>query len=434
VSKVLAVLGVAVLAVAGIASAADGFQFSVLGLSVSATRPYRVLSTAVWLLGAAALCDRRLLDGWRRRSTLMFYGLAAIAMLLLALGPVARVFDLRFLYQAPYAWLMAMPGGLALRVPSRFVVLMLLCLGQAAALAFARLTPGGARRSLVALLAAAVLFEGWVVNMPVAPLPAPLQLAVYDARAVVFELPLADYANTLAELRAIDHGRPLINGYSGYEPKHYVTLRDAVRDLDPGLLEALQQFAPILIVVNRDLDAYRGFIEAAPGAALVDQGPDRAIYLLPERTADPVAPLGARLSISAIEGTGDFAEASLALDGDVSTRWSTPGPQQRGHELVATFDAPVTVTRVEMTQGPWELDYPRGLRVSIANPGEEPVVLWEGRTAGRALIAALEDPLSIPVRIDLPPGPAGTRLILTSVGSHDALHWSVTELRIFGRQ
>src|SRR4030095_10219019 len=45
-----------------------GWQLSWAGVSLSTTRPYKTVSTAVWLFLAAALMHPRLADGWRRRS------------------------------------------------------------------------------------------------------------------------------------------------------------------------------------------------------------------------------------------------------------------------------------------------------------------------------------------------------------------------------
>ena len=46
--------------------------------------------------------------------------------------------------------------------------------------------------------------------------------------AVVLELPADDSGvNIAAMYRAIQHGRPLVNGYSGHTPPHYGLLRVA---------------------------------------------------------------------------------------------------------------------------------------------------------------------------------------------------------------
>jgi hypothetical protein len=130
-------------AVAIVSWAIGGWTMRVGGIEISLTRPAKALFVSIFVLAVAILWDRRLLDVWRRRSVFFFYAAGAVLMLLFALGPTARVFGNSFMYQTPYLWLMELPGGGALRVPARFGVLFMLCLGQAAALAFARMRTSG---------------------------------------------------------------------------------------------------------------------------------------------------------------------------------------------------------------------------------------------------------------------------------------------------
>src|SRR5205085_7442065 len=88
----------------------------------------------------------------RRRSPLPFYALAAFAMWVFALGPDPEFFRHRALYQAPYGWLMRLPGFDGLRVPARFWMMSLVCLSVLAALAIDRL--GGRMRRIVVAAAA----------------------------------------------------------------------------------------------------------------------------------------------------------------------------------------------------------------------------------------------------------------------------------------
>src|SRR4029453_5426820 len=177
-------------------------------------------------------------------------------------------FGWRFLYAAPYTWLMALPGGHALRVPARFATLIGLCLAQAAALALMRLTRGCPRVPLVATLVFAIALDGWVPKLKTKPVPAPVDLAGLDGGAAVLELPNADlYADTGAMLRATRHGRPIVNGFSGYEPPHYAFLRQAVQAKDASAFEALGRFGPLLVVVDRARDegtANRHFVSSCP--------------------------------------------------------------------------------------------------------------------------------------------------------------------------
>src|SRR5262249_16769644 len=143
--------------------AAGGWHLSLAGLDVSITRPHKLVTAAFWFFATAVVLDRRFAEAWRRRSVLLFFAVAALGMMILALRPTARAFDARFIYKAPYTLLMDyVPGGHALRVPARFGMLVALCLAQAAALAFKRFTPSGPPAPLLAGLALAITLEGWV--------------------------------------------------------------------------------------------------------------------------------------------------------------------------------------------------------------------------------------------------------------------------------
>jgi hypothetical protein len=77
------------------------WRVDLFGFRVSMTRPAKPLFIAAFLIGVALLSDPRLRDAWRRRSTLFFYVVAAIAMFVFALGPVARALGEGFWPRAP---------------------------------------------------------------------------------------------------------------------------------------------------------------------------------------------------------------------------------------------------------------------------------------------------------------------------------------------
>jgi hypothetical protein len=262
-----------------------GWTVSLAGLPVSTNHPFKTLTTAIWLLVFSWLLHPRLQAAWRRRSTPLFYGLAAVVMFVLALGPQPHAFGAPIFYQAPYAWLMMLPGGHSLRVPARFAMLVVLCLSQSAALAVVRV--GGQRpaRLLVAVLVLGVALDGWVPRIKTDPIPAAVDLSGFDRAIPVLELPMEDlYSDTTAMLRATVHGHPLVNGYSGYLPPHYPALQQEMQDFNAEALTSLRTSGPLLVVINHSHDREgrsRAFVAAAPGAALVRETPDVLIYSLP---------------------------------------------------------------------------------------------------------------------------------------------------------
>ncbi len=74
----------------------------------------------------------------------------------------------------------------------------------------------------------------------------------------VLELPMEGvYSDTAAMLRATDHRHPLVNGFSGYLPRHYPALQEAMQEFNPDGLRGLRVSNPLLVVVNRAGDPGR---------------------------------------------------------------------------------------------------------------------------------------------------------------------------------
>ena len=165
-----------------------------------------------------------------------FYGTGAIAAAILALGPLGRIGTERFWYKPPFAWLLPLPGFDSTRVPALFSAVSVLCLAVLTAWATARLVPFPGRRSfwLTAIVAAGIVLDGWTV-LPVVDVPALIPMTSAD---LVIELPQANAVldDVAAMYRAIDHGHPVVNGYSGYAPPHYLLLTE---DLRRGCVESL---------------------------------------------------------------------------------------------------------------------------------------------------------------------------------------------------
>lgn len=433
----LLTLGVA-LGVAAVSMPSGGWKWPLFGFEISLTRVSKGVFTAACLIAIATVIDRRVIAGWRNRSRLVFYVVAALVMMVFALGPSGRAHGTIFMYQAPYSWLMELPGGHALRVPARFAMLFILCLTQAAALAFSRLTPGGAGRPVLVALSLAVLAEGWMPAFPIASLsPTPALVGKTSSQSAIVELPIQDvFTDTAAMLRATVHGHPLINGFSGYEPAHYTPMREAFIAEDPSVLTALRQFGPITVVVDRARDPAEEitrFVRDASGASFLFRSPLGAVFQFPAVTAPPRALGLSPLPIAWVDSNDNFGAVAKMLDGDLNTSWQSEAPQSAGIEIVMAFAQPVRLQRVEMDLADLTLNYPRKLTLQVADGGRPPVVLWEGRTAGAAVLGALADPKRVPVAVELPEPVPGRRFLLTTQEREPVFYWSIAELRAFGR-
>lgn len=188
-------------------------------------RPYKAISIGLYLAIIATLASRRFRVALRAGSTPVLYLVALVASSALALGPVGHALGHRFWYKPPYTLFLGLPGFDAARVPALFASIEIICLAVLAAFAVTRLWPVVTRASLGATAAIAVLLvvDGWVVVPVVAVPPPPPPGLTAD---MVIELPAYGWVeNVQAMYRGMTHGRPVVNGYSGYVPPHFQRLQ-----------------------------------------------------------------------------------------------------------------------------------------------------------------------------------------------------------------
>ncbi|MBI3050740.1 MAG: hypothetical protein HYY76_20815 [Acidobacteria bacterium] len=252
----------------------------------------RALAALALLLVVSPATRVRLKSFMRERG---FFVLGLVVAVWLSLGPAPRSLGRPVDIVAPYRILLEyVPGFDGIRVPARFAMIaafMLAVLGGYGATALARHTTG--RRALV-VLSAAFLLEGTHVPLVVngmTPLrdlntpeprlyPPGRAPAIYHEMArpprdsVVVELPLGqpDY-----DLRAMYystvHWRPVVNGYSGFFPRHYgrltVLLSEIPRHPDVSL-QALRASGATHVILHEG--AYRGSEGPETAAVLRQSG------------------------------------------------------------------------------------------------------------------------------------------------------------------
>lgn len=341
----------------------------------------------------------------RRRSSLLFYGLTALVMAAMALGPgspdagPAR-------WVRPYFWLTLLPGFDSLRVPARFAMLSTLCAAIAAGIAVDVLRP--ARRAwrafFFAAIAVGLVTDGWMESLPLNAPPGRQLFADAPADAVVLELPPDDtLVSVNAMYRALFHRRPVINGYSGHFPPHYVILTQAVRRQDPSVIQELARGRPLILIVNDRYDPFgdfKAFVESLPGVTRSSSGSAGAAYFFPAQPRERIA------------GSGSPLE---------STWKSLP----REHALIDLGEAR-TVRTIEFPLRWHYAELGERMAVEASNDGVQWRTVWEQWTGGRALAGALEDQQVAPFRIPLPD--VGARYLRI----HPAPSWMMRELRVMG--
>jgi hypothetical protein len=257
---------------------------------------------ALVLLGALRL--RRL----QRRPGRDALALAAMgaAAVLVALGPQVQVFG-RPLFPAPFALLReVVPLFQMIRVPSRAGIYIALALSMLAAKALDLLPWAvGPRRLAVAALALAetviapIEVPAWTrVVDPGQPVPAVYEwLAAQPGAPPLVELPMLDMSavytrpanhDSIYMVRSLRHWKPLVNGYAGPVPPHYVRLRELSRQFPAEpFLAALRELGVRYVVLhgggygpNRWARMERDLAAGPPGLVEVARlGADRVFEL-----------------------------------------------------------------------------------------------------------------------------------------------------------
>ena len=107
-------------------------------------------------------------------------------------------------------------------------------------------------------------------------------------------------------------------------------------------------------------------------------------------------------------------------------------PQADGDTVRITLERTEPIARVELDLAGPATVYPRRLRVSVSDGDGPEETVWEGGTAGAALLAAYYDYRRVPLTISLPAGTTARRVVLTSTGSDPSEPWSMAEIRVIG--
>lgn len=392
-------------------------------------------SIAVLLAIGAVAMHPSMRIGWSRRSPLAFYCIGAAAMWTFSLGPTPTFLNEPLLYKAPYSWLMQVPGVEGVRVPARFWVLSTMCLAVAGALALRH--AGGQWRSvgrvLPAIVAVILLVESWPQPLMLEPEPAPRPA---HARAVArLDLPISQAHDLIVLYRAIAHQRPVVNGYSGYFAPHYRALQHQLERRDPAVFAYLTSLGPIEVIVDHDFDpdgSWRTYVQRYAGSEVVHQGEAYTAYELPRSSAASSLPNlpGQPLAIADIRASRSQDRVGLMLDGNRITRWDTSGAQSPGDQIVIDLGAAALIAGVELQVAGYVSDFPRELAIDVSDDQAAWRQVWSGSTGLLAVMAAIEDPLNIPLRIPL--DASGRYVRLRQLGTDQIYYWSVAELRLFG--
>lgn len=309
-----------------------GFDLTVLGLTISARTPQRLLMQfGVALALLLIVSQRARAEGARlARSPIAFALFATILAMWLSLGPLPNAGEARVsgfgLYGVLYDYV---PGFNGVRVPARYAMIAGLFLavlagfGATSIVGAKAISPKHAnnsnvrRRTLVAVLAALILVEGaaipmeinrtWNQNEAMPPArvypygrwdhrsagegvpPVYARVAALPAGTAVTEFPFGDAAWEIRYVYyAAAHWKPITNGYSGAFPPRYKERVARLQRIgkDPeAAWQSLKDSGTTHVVLHRnafanaaDADTVEGWLKAH-GAKEIERFPDHDVLL-----------------------------------------------------------------------------------------------------------------------------------------------------------
>jgi hypothetical protein len=409
----------------------------------SASAPDKPLSVALAMLLLALLLARPFHRWVRHGSTATFYLAVAAVCWVMSWGPFPRLFGVDVLYQAPFAWLLQLPGVGGLRVPARFWMMAVLCLivfmGLTLAKLLARCGPR-TRASAIAVAACALLADGWL-TIPAAAVSGTPPVADALRGRTVLTLPAGPVVGDVAAVyHAVVGEWTSINGYSGYEPRYYEALRTLVRDGDDVLLDAFAGRREVDVLVDEGDAAMRSLIEQQPGAELVAadsrervaaKTPAIVRYRVPQRTIVPriTRPPGERLTVHGLTASCSPETVDEANDGDLDSRWVC-GLQTASQEIRVDLHRLMRVGAIVHALGTLAENFPRQLLIETSADGQTWDRAWEGSSAAAVFFAAMDEPRTTRVVLRFAPRPA-RYVRLRQIGRDERNYWSIAELEVW---
>jgi hypothetical protein len=272
----------------------------------------------------------------------------------------------------------------------------------------------------------------------------------------LLELPVSGPAFapfTLAyQYNALTHGRPVVNGYSGYGSLLQDFLGGPASPLSepdqvPAVLEGLSRIGVRHVVLHRGTwDDWPGWRPQELTAAIagatghIDEeryftgtwawrlSPPRSARRPPGGTLVPLAPGAFAIMASALP-----ERLPAAFDGDLRTRWFTGAPQTGREWLRVEFARELDLGRIVFDMDHVGVgDYPRTLSVESEAGDGVRRTLFAGPIVAHLIEGMATTPGHAPVILDLPPNT--TRVLwIRQLGLTRTWYWGINEMALFRR-
>jgi len=368
----------------------------------------------------------------------------------------------------PYSVLLnVLPGFNGLRVPARFVVVVALALavlGSAgAAWLLGRLRPRAATAAAI-VLGAAIVLEGYGGRLYTVPFRHDQRVRGQlnewirsGPRGGVLELPIVGPAFepfTIAyQYNTLNHGHPIVNGYSGYGyglqdflggPGSPLSEPDAL----PGMLEGLRGIGVRHVVLHQPIYSDRPELGWPDPKDLVE-AIDRASgqrgrqfntavgWLLgaprPRLPVDESALEAVPLRESMVTASAMADRRRYAFDRDIDTKWLSAAPQAGGEWLRIAFGEDLDAGRLVILTNRFGVgDYPRGLEVESEAADGARMTLFSGSFLPALIGGLATGRADAPAVLDLPSN-RSRALWIRQTGRSERWQWAVHELQVYRR-
>ena len=234
----------------------------------------------------------------------------------------------------------------------------------------------------------------------------------------------------------MEHRRPVFNGYSGHFAPHYWALQYLLSRHDPAALSIITSLGTVEAVVDHDQGGagdWIAYLSAFPSSEVVHKDEAYTAVRLPRTTSGFTLPefSGQSLPIAGIRASLYQDLVGLMTDGDRISRWHTGGPQDPTNEMTIDLGVSKRLEGLEMQIGGYVADFPRALTIELSDDDQAWRSAWTGSPGEIALIAALKEPFTVPLRFVLK-GQTGRYIRLRQTSSDPVFYWSISELRVLG--
>lgn len=394
------------------------------------------------------------------RRLALSYAMVALLGIAIAHGS-PTVLGIQLPLDRVYDWLREVVPGLAgLRAVRRCVIITFLALTVLCALGVrhcvARLRFGVAVTLALVVGALAVVEGRHPVPLTRFRRPPSEQVAYTWLRTrppgAAINLPSAFFAQRETDdsymLGTLIHGRPIVNGASGYFPPLFWFFQHtrALRWFDDygDVLRGLRALGVRYVIVDtewRRRDIGRRTLRAVLRQSQQVLGRRSfgrfvVVELVPwdqQPAGEP--PQSRPIPVDASRARTSHAPQRLryAFDGDEDSRWLTERPQSGGEWVSVEFDTPRDVAHVRLWMARRSFrDYPRGLLVEVSGDGENFEELYHGRGFPRLLLGGVHSAYHAPIDVALAPN--RSRVIrLRQTGRTPTFYWSIHELQLWER-